>query len=397
MHQDYLPKRRRLWPVFIVPLLVLCAAAAWSAFWFYAASQIDQKYDGWRVREAKSGRTYQCANRSVAGFPFRMEVKCENPTVTLVSQTAEQVAGKTKLTAQLKDILVLALIYDPTKIIAEFTGPAVVGVGDEPASFVANWTVGRASVAGLPVLPQRVSFVFDAPSVDRVDGSAQTPLFRAGHLEFHTRLLEGAVTDNPVIETAVEVVSASVQGIHPALAEPFNGDIRAQLRGLKDLSPKPWPERFREIQAASGRLDFTQSRVQQGDTIAVAAGALGLTPTGYLDGELQMTVSGIERFIPMLGIDKMLEEGVSQSAVDRVAPGVKAEDVNKVVGALDRIIPGLGNVVRKNANASVVAGLNLLGKPSTLEGRKAISFPLKFAEGVVYLGPLKVAQTPPLF
>jgi hypothetical protein len=45
------------------------------------------------------------------------------------------------------------------------------------------------------------------------------------------------------------------------------------LRGLKDFAPKPWPERFREIQAAGGRLDFTQSRVQQGETIAVAAGS----------------------------------------------------------------------------------------------------------------------------
>lgn len=43
--------------------------------------------------------------------------------------------------------------------------------------------------------------------------------------------------------------------------------------------------------------------------IATAAGALGLTPSGHLDGELQMTVAGIEQVIPLLGIEKMLEEG----------------------------------------------------------------------------------------
>lgn len=397
MHDVILAKRRSRWRLFAAPVLLLCAAAAWSAFWFYAASQVDEKFDGWKTREAKSGRSYECANRSVAGFPFRMEVTCANPVVTLVSQTSGQAASGVKLRAQLKSILVLAQIYDPTKIIAEFTGPAIVSRGGEPSSFAANWSVGRASAAGLPLIPQRVSFAFDNPAVDRIDNGAQLPLFRASHFELHTRLAEGSVTENPVVDTAFELSAGTIQGLHPILAVPFDADIRAQLRGLKNLSPKPWPERFREIQAAGGRLDFTQSRVQQGETIAVAAGSLGITQSGFLDGELQMTVAGLDKIVPLLGIDKMLQEGVPQSTVDRVAPGVKADDVNKVIGALDRIIPGLGDVARKNANAGVVAGINLLGQPSTLEGRKAIALPLRFVEGTVLLGPLKVAQTPPLF
>ncbi|MBN8979733.1 MAG: DUF2125 domain-containing protein [Rhizobiales bacterium] len=397
MHDIISTKRRSRWQLFAAPLFLLLAAIGWSAFWFYAASQVDQKFDGWKQREAKSGRTYDCASKSVAGFPFRMEVTCADPVVTLVSQTPDQAASGVKLKAQLKSILVLAQIYDPTKIIADFTGPAIVAAGGEPASYAANWSVGRASVAGLPLVPQRVAFVFDNPSLDRINGGAQLPLFRANHLELHTRLAEGSVSDNPVIDTAFELSSGTVQGLHPILAVPFDADIRAQLRGLKNLAPKPWPERFREIQAAGGRLDFTQSRVQQGETIAVAAGSLSITPSGFLDGELQMTVAGLDKVVPLLGIDRLLDEGVSQSAVDRVAPGVKADDVNKVIGALDRLVPGLGNVARKNANAGVVAGINLLGQPSTLEGRKALALPLRFTEGTVYLGPLKVAQTPKLF
>ena len=44
--------KHRLWPVFVMPVLVVIAAAAWSAFWFYAASQVDQTVDAWRAREA---------------------------------------------------------------------------------------------------------------------------------------------------------------------------------------------------------------------------------------------------------------------------------------------------------------------------------------------------------
>ena len=74
------------------------------------------------------------------------------------------------------------------------------------------------------------------------------------------------------------------------LTAPFDADVRAMCAGLKDFTPKPWPVRFRELQAAGGRVEIMQSRIQQGDLIAVAAGSLGLTANGHLDGELQMTV-----------------------------------------------------------------------------------------------------------
>src|SRR3979490_3255970 len=89
------PRRRPLWRRFIAPVLLLIAAIAWSAFWFFAASQVDVSADAWRAREAKSGRVYDCARRSVAGFPFRLEVRCEGATVSLVSQTAVQAATHT--------------------------------------------------------------------------------------------------------------------------------------------------------------------------------------------------------------------------------------------------------------------------------------------------------------
>ena len=126
----------------------------------------------------------------------------------------------------------------------------------------------------------------------------QTPLARAKHIELHGRFVEGSPVDHPVIETVLQIAGGSVQEVHPLLAEPFDADVRTMLSGLKDFSPKPWPERFREIQAAGGHVEIVQSRVQQGDLIAVAAGTLGLSADGRLDGELQMTVAGIEKVIP---------------------------------------------------------------------------------------------------
>src|SRR3954468_6712212 len=114
-------RRRSLWRLFIAPALLLVAAVAWTAFWFFAASQVDAKADAWRAQEAKSGRVYDCARRSVAGFPFRLEVRCGGASVLLTSQTAGQAPAP--ITARLGQILVVAQVYDPKLLIAEFTAP----------------------------------------------------------------------------------------------------------------------------------------------------------------------------------------------------------------------------------------------------------------------------------
>src|SRR3954454_14294377 len=381
------PRRQRLWRLFIMPVLLLVAALGWSGFWFYAASQVGEKADAWRAREAKSGRVYDCAKRSVAGFPFRFEVNCSGASVTLVSQTAG--AQQAPVTARLSDILVVAQVYDPKLLIAEFASPATVS-GSGQQSMTVTWSKARSSIVGLPDTPQRASIVFDDPAIERADGATRTPLARAGHVELHARLAGGSAEDHPVIETVLQIVGGSVQEVHPLLAQPLDVEVRTLLSGLQDLSPKPWPQRFREIQAAGGRVEVVRSRIAQGDLIAVAAGTLALTASGRLEGELQMTVAGIERLIPALGIDKLLEEGVPQATLDRVAPGVRTQDLTNLLGALDKAIPGLGKVVTQSAATGVAAGINALGKEAVLEGRKARSFPLRFTEGAGYLGPFKV-------
>ena len=388
------PRRRPLWRLFIMPVLLLVAAIAWSGFWFYAASEVGVRADAWRAQEAKAGRIYDCGKRSVAGYPFRLEVSCDDASVTLVSQTA---GAGAPFTARLAEIMVIASIYQPKLLIAEFKAPATIADRGQPPSLKVNWTVGRSSVVGLPAVPERADLVFDNPSIDRVNGPVQTPLARANHVELHGRLTEGSVAANPVIETVLKIAGGSVLEVHPLLAAPFDSDIQTKLSGLKDFSPKPWPERFREMQAAGGKVEIVRSRIQQGDLIAISAGTLGLNAQGRIEGELQMTVTGLERIIPALGIDKMLEQGVPQATLDRVAPGVKSQDLTNLFGALDRAIPGLGKVVKQNTNVGVAVGINSLGTEAELEGKKARAFPLRFVDGAVFFGPLKVGQIPPLF
>jgi hypothetical protein len=42
-------------------------------------------------------------------------------------------------------------------------------------------------------------------------------------------------------------------------------------------------------------------------------------------------------------------------------------------------------------------GINMLGQQTSLEGRPAVTLPLRFKEGVAYLGPIPLGPTPALF
>jgi hypothetical protein len=184
----------------------------------------------------------------------------------------------------------------------------------------------------------------------------------------------------------LKLAGATAPAVHPAAGTPFDADVTAVLRGLKDFGPKTWAERFREIQAAGGRLEITNARVQQGEILSVTTGQLGLTPRARLDGELRMTIANFDKLLPALGLDRFVAQAT--------APG---SQFGAAINSLDRLMPGLGNIARQNAGPAVVAGLGLMGQPTELEGKRAVAIPLRFADGMVTMGPIPLGPTPPLY
>jgi hypothetical protein len=367
------PRRRRLWPVFVPFLLVVVLAVGWTGLWFYAAGRAETALTGWRAREARAGRIHNCGSEAIGGFPFRIEVRCRQPSVEL--------RGASKpVTIRAADLVVAVQIYQPTLLIAEFSGPMTVEEQGSSQTYSANWSLGQASVRGTPQNPQRGSLAFDRLVVTR-QGDSGAPVFTAERFELHGRMAEGSKNDNPVIEAAVRARGARAPEVHALTATPIDADINALLRGLADLSPKPWSARLREIQARGGNLEIVKARLQQGESIAVTTGSLGLTAKGLLDGQLQMTAIGIEHVLKSLDLESVLSQGRVGARIDR----------------LDRIVPGLGAAARKNAAPGILAGLGAFGQSATLDGKPAVSVPLRFAEGRAMLGPFTVGRVPPLF
>jgi Uncharacterized protein conserved in bacteria (DUF2125) len=113
-------------------------------------------------------------------------------------------------------------------------------------------------------------------------------------------------------------------------------------------------------------------------------------PSGRLDGQIRLTVAGLERLIALLGLDQAVTQYLAQRAGGMT--------VDKLASGLDRLMPGLGGAVRGQSGASLAAaGISMLGEQTQLDGRRAVALPLRFADGAVFLGPIAVGQVPPFF
>ena len=87
--------------------------------------------------------------------------------------------------------------------------------------------------------------------------------------------------------------------------------------------------------------------------------------------------------MPRLGIDRLIGQGLDQLSGSN--------------GGLDRLVPGLSEVIRDTANASVIDNLKKMGQPSSIDNQPAIVLPLRFSDGAIYLGMLRIGEAPSLF
>ncbi|HTC06229.1 MAG TPA: DUF2125 domain-containing protein, partial [Xanthobacteraceae bacterium] len=299
------PPRRRLWPVVLPVCVVIVLAAVWCALWYYAAGIADRTMSGWIAREAAAGRVYTCGSQTISGFPFRIEADCTTAGATISSTQPPFAVGA-------KDVSVAAQVYRPTLLVGEISSPLTVAEPGQPARFVANWSRARGSVSGLPPEPDSVSVTLDHPHVDQLAGANGTTLFAADHAEFQGRIVGGSAANNPVIDALLTFAAATTPTLHPLLADPVQGEVDVVFRGFKDLTPKPWPQRFREMQASGGNIEITRLRLERPDTIIVGAGTLTVNANGKLNGLIRVGIAGLENIVPKLGIDRLIGRGIDK-------------------------------------------------------------------------------------
>ena len=378
------PPPRRTYLRIVVPLaLVVGLAAAWCGVWYYAAAMANRTVAAWMASEAAAGRVYTCGSEGIAGFPFSIQVRC-------VQAAAAFKTNLPPFDLAAKDITFTAQIWRPTVLVGDVVGPVTVAEPGRAPSYVANWTSARMRLNGLPPNAQALSINVDHPHLDRGGGGGgASALFTADDAQLDARIVSGSIQNHPVVDVTLHFTSAAAPTVHQLLAEPVRGELEVVLRGFKDLEQKPLAARFRELHDNGGAIELKSFRVERANTILVASGTLTVNGRGRLDGMLTVAVYGIEALVPQLGIDRAI-----QQQIDRLTGAGQAE---QGLQALDRIMPGLGGMVRQGTTATVVDDIKKMGKPTQIDNKPAVALPLRLADGAVYLGIIRIGEIPALF
>ena len=377
------PPRRRFWRFLLLAAVIVALPIGWTALWSYAASIANEALTGWLNREAALGRVYACGSQTIGGFPFGIAIRCDKVAAAFKSNRPpfDVSAGEITFSAQ---------VFRPTLLNGQISAPVTLADPGQGPAFVANWSAAWLTLLGLPPEPERVTVDLTKPRLDRTAGPNAGMIFQADRLEIDGRIIAGSARRNPIIEASGKFTAALAPSFHPLLAEPLQAEIDAVMRGFKDFLPKPWPVLFRDMQASGGGIEIKTLRLARSDAALLGAGTFTINASGRLEGELRVTIAGVENIVPLFGVDQLIGQGI-----DRLTGG--GGSPAQGLGALDRLLPGLGGVVREGASAGLIETIKRMGEPTKLDGKPAVALPLRVTDGIVYVGIIPVAMVPALF
>jgi hypothetical protein len=310
--------------LYILPGFIGLLVIAVSIWWVAATRMADAGFDRWLANEAGLGRQWSCTSRSIAGFPFRIELRCDG--FSMMADKGEVRSGS------LGGFLALAQIYDPKHVLVDVNGPLTARLANGQTVSL-SWQTMRSSLHfETPVRADRVSWVVEELAMESPNPPVSGKL---SHGEFHMRKIEG----EPNGPSDVEMVMTASGGT------------------LHDLPP-----------AASFDAHFI---VKKGWLMAENPGRAGLENWRTSGGEVlvdQWTMKRGEQALELKG-------------------SVTIYDGHRLNGKIDVSAAGLGDALKES-------GLSILGGSL---GAGNVKLPLTLNKGRLLIGPLKIAEIPPLY
>lgn len=342
-------RNSRFWLYAPFALLVLLAAG-WSGLWMMARSKVEQHLDAGIAREANAGRNWSCRDRSVGGYPFRIEVRCAG--VTLVSS---RWGDEVKVEAG--PMLAVAQASAPGHLILQATGPLTATL---PAgrSGDLSWSRLEASLRLTMTGFERISLILRDPvatlrTPDETDGSLRSESARSALFEAHLRPNQQGFASQQAVDVALST-KGTVTGLLDGLlgdAAPSDFDVQATVSQALAFRRGFNPDGLESWRAAGGGVEITRLGLIKGAARLDASGRIGLDEAHRPAGQLDVAVAGIERIA-----------------------GIRVGGITAGLGAL---LGGRQGGAQNNA----AAGLTPLP-------------PIVLREGRVFLGPLRLPLQP---
>lgn len=334
-------------PYIVIVSLIVLLSLGWTGYWFWIRSRLVVEIERWTEARRAEGYEITDAGRSIGGFPARLEILVEQPRV---SQAPFWTWSTDRLRVFIQPWnltrIIMDLGFSQTVEWSDTGGPRrLVVTGDRALSSAQFARDGNLLAAALdltrPILTE-----------------AGMGEMRAERAQVHLRANHGESTDRPAGSYGVAVKLENAR-LPATAATPLGSDIA--LLSIVSTLPPPLPpidrRRLADWRDAGGVVDVDRLDLSWGPLEGSANGTLAL------DREMR----------PLFSF------------------GTELRGFNQTVDAYAN-----AGLLRPNQASGLKMVLTALAKPDA-KGRQTAQLPITGQDGRLYIGPLGVANLPPLF
>jgi hypothetical protein len=301
--------------------LLLLVVIAWSVAWFMIRNRTDAALDTMLANEKRAGRQWTCADRSVGGFPFRIDVVCSSLTLQRGDVSAS--FGRVEAVAQ---------VYQPRHVITEVAGP--LRFTDGIVTIDGTWRLLETSVRSSPVGFERISLAAEEPNL-RIVGAAPTEItFASQALEAHVRPDPGRIQAEGAYDVAVSASQARLPALDAFVgsAEPTDLQIDLTATQAQGFRGRPVVTEIERWRMAGGKLEVLRLAAAKGERRVEAKGEFSLDEMHRPVGQVQGAASGLDGLISKLTggqaggnlLSALLGQGPRRGSGNPAAPGGSA-------------------------------------------------------------------------
>jgi hypothetical protein len=288
-------RRWLYWPFLGLLVLVL----GWTGLWFYGRTKVSAVLDQFFERQAKDGRNWACPERSLSGYPFRIELRCSQPTFSIVPGQGQTIRGSL---GALSVVATTAGAFNLAHVIGAFEAPLVVE-DSILGKTTSSWKTAQASFRGHANRLERVSVEIIEPRT-KLEFAGESG-FQSGaeKLEIHLREAPDA-SDGGAYDLSAEITRAAIPPLDVLLgsSDPLNVSLQGRLLKISGIDRRDWRQSLENWRLGGGTLRVDSFKIQKGAPRVEAKGDLRLDETRRLSGRLDANFVNADALLQQLGL-----------------------------------------------------------------------------------------------
>jgi hypothetical protein len=270
----------------ILVIVIVLVTVGWTSGWFWLTGEVGRRLDDQLAALEARGLHASCPNRTIGGWPFRVDIDCSNVTLKQINQLTM---------VSLRHVRVTALIYNPTLVIAELDGP-LAATGPNGETINATWSRLRSSIGfslSPSIRPQRLAVEAEDLAAGVARPGAQEVKLTAAHAEVHGRQDPDAKPASNDLDLALDLTAATLSvGGHIVGPEATDYAVNAVARALP-MAPIAGEPFVKTWANEGGRLDLRAVRLSLGGFAIDGQGYLTAGSDGLANGKIRLVASGI--------------------------------------------------------------------------------------------------------